>query len=50
MAKKIKHTTPKQKLKTTEENSIEELKSKIKQQKKALTKIIKKFSKEEDES
>ena len=50
MAKKTKHTDPEMKPKTKEENFIEELKIKIRQQKQALTKIIKKFSKEENES
>ncbi len=49
MAKKAKHTTTekKKKMPRKEQESIEELKIKIKHQKDALNKIIKKYSNKE---
>jgi hypothetical protein len=47
MAKKAKYTTRKKKSEPKEEESLEELKAKIKHQKDALNKIIKKYSNKE---
>jgi len=47
MTKKRKYTTRKKKQDALEEESIEELKAKIKHQKDALNKIIKKYSNKE---